>query len=232
VNDASAAYIASLLPPFCTTPRSEPRQKPSARELWRRLTRVFRKAIGRRPWAMNHHTPAATTTTWARPRQPRSRSGRDRVVIVPFVSSPEGQELPFIANKLHSVHHFPHWVDRAAAGRQAGFHREGQTRGFHSCRKTPSGTSGPNCLGGSYAANSPPARIADQLQPVANLDDRVRRVALHDSNGAQAGFSRFRTDRRSIAWSPSLRRAGIGLRLRFVCAMRKSTVQRAACDCW
>ena len=118
-----------------------------------------------------------------------------------------------------NMHHFPHWVDRAAAGRQAGFHREGQTRGFHSCRKTPSGTSGPNCLGGSYAANSPPARIADQLQPVANLDDRVRRVALHDSNGAQAGFSRFRTDRRSIAWSPSLRRAGISLRLRFVCAI-------------
>jgi hypothetical protein len=25
------------------------------------------------------------------------------MVIVPFVSSPEGQELPFIANKLHSV---------------------------------------------------------------------------------------------------------------------------------
>jgi hypothetical protein len=32
-----------------------------------------------------------------------------------------------------NMHHFPHWVDRAAAGRQAGFHREGQTRGFHSC---------------------------------------------------------------------------------------------------
>ena len=25
------------------------------------------------------------------------------MVIVPFVSSPEGQELPFVANKLHSV---------------------------------------------------------------------------------------------------------------------------------
>ena len=69
MNDAPAAYTASLLPSFCTTPRSEPRQKRAARELWRRLTRVFRKAIGRRPWAMNHHTPAAMTPTWARPRQ-------------------------------------------------------------------------------------------------------------------------------------------------------------------
>jgi hypothetical protein len=35
--------------------------------------------------------------------------------------------------------------------------------------------------------------------------------ALQDSHRAQAGFSRFRTDRLSVVWSPSLRCAGIGL---------------------